>query len=86
MSKFKAGKANYKAPDHTNTMVRKNHMDDGDSVGVGSGLSALSGFDSETHGPMYDYEVDPMTGNATERKEPIAKSSVSEKGNTFTFC
>ena len=87
MSTFKAGvRGNYKAPAHKNTMVRKNNMDDGDSVGVGSGLSARADFDGDYTGPMYDYEVDPLTGNSTERTEPYTSKSVSKKGYTFEIC
>lgn len=86
MSTFKAGSSKYKAPKHSNSTVRKNHMDDGDAVGVSTGLSARSDFDGEAEGPMYDYEVDPLTGNATERTEPYAEESVSAKGNTFKIC
>lgn len=86
MSTFKAGTGHYMAPKHTNSMNRKNHMDDGDSVGVGSGLSARSDFDGEYHGPMYDYDVDPLTGNATERVEPYTEESVSKKGYTFKIA
>ena len=86
MSAFKAGKSNYNAPSPSNSMVRKNSMEDGDSVGVGSGLSALAGFDSEDEGPMYDYAIDPLTGNAVERPEPYTDKSVSKKGYTFKIC
>ena len=86
MSSFKAGNSNYKAPGAKNTMVRKNSMEDGDSVGVGTGLSALSDFDSESSGPMIDYEKDPMTGNATERVEPYSSTSASKKGINFEIC
>lgn len=87
MSSFKAGNSNYKAPKHKSTISGgKAHMDDGDSQGVSSGLSALSGFDGEAQGPMIDNEKDSLTGNATERLEPYPSKSVSSKGKTFDIC
>ena len=86
MSSFKAGKSNYKAPDHKSSTIRKGPMGSGDSAGVESGLSSLAKFDGEAHGPMADYDVDPMTGNATERPEPIYDSSASKFGHSFDIC
>ena len=84
MSSFKAGNSNYKAPAHKSTLSGgKAHMNDGDSSGVGTGLSALQAFDSEAGGPMCDYEKDSLTGNATERVEPSSGKSVSAKGKSF---
>lgn len=83
MSTFKAGNSNYKAPAHKSSLSEKAHMNDGDSTGVGSGLSALQSFDSEAGGPMCDYEKDSLTGNATERIEPRTSKSVSAKGKSF---
>lgn len=86
MSSFKAGNSNYSAPDHSTSTVRKGPMGSGDSAGVQSGLSSLKEFDGESHGPMCDYDVDPMTGNSTERPEPIASESASKFGNNFDIC
>lgn len=86
MSGFKAGNGNYKAPDHKSSLQDKAFMDDGDSQGVASGLSSLSAMDSESAGPMVDYEKDPATGNATERIEPRKGGSVKAKGKNFNFC
>ncbi len=86
MSSFKSGNSNYNAPEHKATVSDPGSMGEGDSVGVGSGLSALSEFDGEAHGPMADYDVDPMTGNATERPEPIYDSSATKFGKKFRIC
>lgn len=86
MSKFKAGSSTFKAPAHKSTRVRGAYMNDGDSVGVQSGLSAQSGFDGESLGPMVDNEQDSLTGNATERQKEVAKQSVSAKGQSFEIC
>jgi len=84
-----AGAANggYTPPGHTNSMVRGKYSRT-EGSGVGFGLSSLSGFDSENHGPTYCYERDPITGNATERIKPYishSSESVTEKGNRMTI-
>lgn len=56
-------------------------------TGVVDGLSALSGFDSESYGPTYNYAVDPLTGNATERiVDAVEKTSASKNGKSFDIC
>jgi len=54
-----------------------------DAVGVAEGLSARSGFDTEEHGPTYNYERDALNGNATERPNPYEADSVKSKGKSF---
>lgn len=76
---------NYNAPEHTTSTVRPSHSET-ESAGVSTGLSARDGFNSEDHGPMYDYSVNPITGNAPERTEPYGSESVTEKGNKFDIC
>lgn len=89
---FGAGAADggYKAPEHKSSTVRGSYMDDGDSVGVGSGLSALSGFDSESAsvGEKFSEERNPMTGNPLGRptENPIESGKVSNKGWKFDLC
>ena len=79
------GVGNYKAPEHKSTTVRDNYNEK-DPSGVAGGLSSREDFDSEEHGPMYDYTVNPLTGNAPERKEPRYSEKATEKGNSFDIC
>ena len=87
-----AGKVcgDYMPPEHKSSTVRGAYMNDGDSVGVGSGLSALSGFDSESYevGQKMSYERSPMTGNPVERttENPVESGQVTSKGWTFDLC
>lgn len=79
----------YKAPEHKSSTVRGSYMNDGDSVGVGTGLSSLEGFDSESAGaPDVQGQKSGLTGNTTGRirRNPTGGGSVSEKGNSFEFC
>ena len=80
----------YTPPEHKSTTIRSSYMDDGDSVGVSSGLSALAGFDSESAsvGEKFAEDRNPMTGNPTERpyENPIESGSVSSKGWKFDLC
>jgi hypothetical protein len=83
---FKSGNSNYHAPGHKASTIRPAKMDDGDSTGVGSGLSALSGFDSENPlNPDIDYAVDPVSGNSTERVS-LRSKSVKSKGESMEMC
>jgi hypothetical protein len=69
-----------------NSTVQPNFMNDGDAVGVQSGLSAEEDFDAQTEvGPTYNYAEDPMTGNFMERPNPYDQDkTVSGKaGHTF---
>lgn len=79
------GVGNYKAPAASTSTVRPSHSRK-DPSGVAGGLSSRMDFDSEEHGPMYNYSVNPITANANERMEPLESESVSEKGNSFKIC
>jgi len=58
-----------------------------ESAGVVDGLSVRQGFDSENYGPSYNYNVDPVTGNAPERiVEAVAKGTAKKNGKTFDIC
>jgi hypothetical protein len=57
------------------------------SAGLADGLASLQGFDSENFGPSYNYNVDPLTGNATERVvEAVQKTSAKKNGKSFDIC
>ncbi len=78
---------NYDAPAHRATTVRGSYMMK-ESSGVGYGLSALSGFDGEEHGPKENYDRNPLTGNASERFMPFEyghSNTATEKGHKFTI-
>ena len=88
---FGAGESGgYKAPEHKSSTLRGSFMDDGDSAGVSSGLSALSGFDSESAyvGEKVSEARNPLTGNPLGRttENPIESGSVSSKGWKFDLC
>ena len=57
------------------------------SGGLKDGLTSLSKFDSEAHGPTYNYNVNSLTGNAPERiVDAVEKSSASKNGKSFDIC
>jgi len=57
------------------------------SAGLKDGLSSYSKFDSENHGPTYDYGVNSYTGMATERiVEGNEYSKASKNGKNFDLC
>jgi|19_taG_2_1085344.scaffolds.fasta_scaffold00113_10 hypothetical protein len=68
----------YSPPGHKSSTIRGAKMDDGDSVGVGTGLSALSGFDSEN-------PLSPVVKNKTGRTS-LGKKSVKSKGESMDMC
>lgn len=80
-----SGISTYDPPGHTNSTVRKNYSET-EKAGLVDGVSALSKFDSEKHGPMYANAVDPISGNFSGRPEPYSSERVSEKGNSFDIC
>lgn len=57
-----------------------------ESAGVETGLSARSKLNVDDAEPSYDYTVDKLTGNATERRKPTQDDaySVSSKGKSFS--
>jgi hypothetical protein len=57
-----------------------------ESAGVEFGLSARSKLNVDDSEPSYDYTVDKLTGNATERRKPTQDDaySVSSKGKSFS--
>jgi hypothetical protein len=83
MSAKFAGSSTYSAPAHKSSLDGSN-MNDGDSVGVGSGLSALQGFDSEAQALGILTEQDPANGFSPERITENPKStSASKFGKSF---
>lgn len=84
---FKAGEAGGKdQPGAKKTMSYGQGVMRKESAGVEYGLSAREGFDVDSVEPTYDYQVDKMTGNATERRKPTQDDaySVSNKGKSFS--
>ena len=80
-------KGEYKAPASKSSTVRGSYMGDGDSAGVGSGLSARSDLDSENLANVkYNNTVDPVNGNPRQVPKPYASTSVTEKGNKMEIC
>lgn len=75
----------YTPPAHTTSTVQKSYSET-EKAGLVDGVSALEKTDTEDHGPMYDYTLDPISGNAPERPEPYAADKVSSKGNSFDVC
>jgi len=57
-----------------------------ESAGVEYGLSKRSSMNVDDSEPSYDYKVDSLTGNATERRKPTQDDAytVSEKGKSFS--
>jgi hypothetical protein len=79
-------KGEYNAPAATSSMIRKSYTST-DSTGVEDGLSARSGFDSESNACCaVNNEVDSLTGNPRQCIKPRPSMSVSEKGNSFSIC
>ena len=76
----------YMAPKHKASTVRGAYMSEGDSVGVGDGLSALSGFTEYLDNVHYNNTVDPVSGNPRQVPKPYTSTSVSEKGHDFNIC
>lgn len=70
-----------------NDVVQPNYMNDGDKVGIESGLNEQMSFNANTEvGPTYNYAEDPMTGNFQERPNPYDRDkSVTGKGKTFSI-
>jgi len=58
-----------------------------ESAGVEFGLSARENMNVDDSEPSYDYKVDSLTGNATERRKPTQDDaySVSGKGKSFSI-
>lgn len=58
-----------------------------ESAGVEYGLSKRTALNVDDSEPTYDYKVDSLTGNATERRKPTQDDaySVSEKGKSFSI-
>lgn len=84
---FKAGEPGGKAePSAKKTMSYGQGVMKKESAGVETGLSARENFDVDSVEPTYDYAVDKMTGNATERRKPTQDDaySVSSKGKSFS--
>lgn len=54
-----------------------------EAAGVESGLSDRETLDVDESEPTYNYEVDSMTGNATERKVGRENETVKGKGKSF---
>lgn len=82
------GSGAYMPGDHRSTTIRGSFMRS-DSSGVGSGLSALSKFDSETVSvTSYNGSRDPLTGNGPDRPNPMKDGAygVTEKGHKMTIC
>ncbi len=85
---MKAGgfKGEYVAPAHTASTIRGSFMSD-DSVGVGDGLSARAGMDSES---LFDFKINNEVSNSGNPRQaivgPRGTKSVSEKGHKFTMC
>lgn len=57
-----------------------------ESAGVEYGLSKRASLNVDDSEPSYDYKVDSLTGNATERRKPTQDDAytVSEKGKSFS--
>jgi len=75
----------YNPPGRKSTKPRPN-VERTESAGVEDGLNARAGFDGEEHGPDYNYNRDPLTGNANERPEKDYGSKASSKGINFDIC
>ena len=77
----------YMAPKAKASTVRGAYMSEGDSAGVGDGLSARSDLDSENLANVhYNNAVDPVSGNPRQVPKPYSGTSVSEKGHDFEIC
>ncbi len=80
-------KGEYSAPKHKASTVRGSYQSDGDSAGVGDGLSAQSGFDSNTlYNVKYNNSVNPVNGNVRQVPKPYVSKSVTEKGQKMEIC
>ena len=85
---FKAGKAGGESePAAKKTLSYGQGTMRKESAGVEYGLSSRSNLNVDDVEPSYDYAVDKMTGNATERRKPTQDDaySVSEKGKSFSI-
>lgn len=84
---FKAGKGGA-TPEATEkkTLSYNQGVMQKESAGVEYGLSAREGLNVDDSEPTYDYQVDGLTGNATERRAPTQDDaySVSSKGKSFS--
>ena len=82
------GSGAYMPGDHRATTIRGSYMRS-DGTGVGSGLNALSKFDSEDVSiTSYNGARNGLTGNGPDRPNPMADGaySVTEKGHKMTLC
>lgn len=85
---FKAGKPGGEPkPEAKKTLSYNQGIMRKESAGLPDGISARENFNVDEVEPTYDYAVDGMTGNATERRKPTQDDaySVSGKGKSFSI-
>lgn len=86
MSSFKAGKGAAKPFASKEATISRGGPGKSETEGSGVqyGLSSYeANMDTQQNEPVVDTEVDPMTGNPTERIKPRGWDKVSAKGKPF---
>jgi hypothetical protein len=76
---------NQKGMDGDRTLLYGGGLFEREKVGLEDGVSVLKAIDPDTTEPNYNYDIDPMTGNAPERKVGRANNYGVEgkRGNKF---